>query len=307
MFQADRAILDSHEISTSAYVLFCYYCKFGGRDNPTCTASLGTAARDLKRDYTYLTRLRKELIAEGWILLHGGVTYLLKGIEEYTEGAQKLVSEVAKIASQSCENSKSRPPQKLRKQQVKVAKTASQSCENSKSHIKAEPAQLTSPINQQKAIHTPQPRRLPDLSPEREAEIREVHAHYCAAVETVPLDSAARGTLNRAVGEKGVAYCKKVIDGCALDDWPDRKFNNSIQFIFKNAERMGRLEKIARAKGNGNDKRNQPQPAKRTRADTINNRDYSWARGGDGGGGEDDGPDSRPLPNVAGLAAPTRR
>lgn len=96
--------------------------------------------------------------------------------------------------------------------------------------------------------HTARARKLPDLSPERQAEVAELHAYYCGRIEPAPLDAKNSGTLNRAIGEKGIAYCKKVIDGCALDDWPDRKFNNSIQFIFRDAERMGRLEKIARVK-----------------------------------------------------------
>jgi hypothetical protein len=265
VFQADRAILDSHEISLSAYALFSYFCKFGGRDNPTCTASLDRAAEDLKRDYTYLTRVRKELVAAGWIFIHKGTIYFLKGIEEYTESAQKLVSEVAKLATSSPKPERSKvaktASQKLRKQQVRVAKTASQSCENSKSHIKGEPAQLTSPINQS-ATHTPRPRKLPDLSPERKAEITALHVFYCEQVETIQLDARSAGTLNRAIGERGFDFCRDVIRGCALDTWEDRKFNNSIQFIFEKPERMNRLAKIAEAKngaGKGSASQNREQ------------------------------------------------
>lgn len=99
-------------------------------------------------------------------------------------------------------------------------------------------------------IHTSRPRGAPAFEPEREAEIVALHAHYCQFVEAADLDVTAWKTLSRALGEKGLAFCKKVVDGCALDDWPDRKINNSIATIFKNVEQMGRFEKIARVKSN---------------------------------------------------------
>lgn len=96
--------------------------------------------------------------------------------------------------------------------------------------------------------HIARPRGVRELEPEREADIFTLHGYYCETIEPAELDAAAWKTLNRALGEKGIAYCKKVVDGCALDDWPDRKFNNSIATIFKNVEQMERFTKIAKVK-----------------------------------------------------------
>jgi hypothetical protein len=80
-FVPDQAIDRSHELSGSAFRLYCYYCKRRDREG-VCWPSLKRSAEDLRMAYTYVCEMRKELVREGWIeLLKGGEVRPLVGFE----------------------------------------------------------------------------------------------------------------------------------------------------------------------------------------------------------------------------------
>jgi hypothetical protein len=235
-FIPDEAIERSGEVSPAAFRLYAYYCARRNKATGGWACGDKAAAEYLKVSRSRVCEARNELARAGWITLAEGdfVTPQLgfKPVEISTPPVE-ISTPVVEFPTGKVEIS-----------------TAS--VEISTALNKVLPAHSTSPTNQ--ATHIPRARKVPDLSPERQADISELHAHYCALVEAVPLDPNTSRTLNRALGEKGIAYCKKVVDGCALDDWPDRKLNNSVAHIFANGERMERLRKIADLKGGGNGK-----------------------------------------------------
>lgn len=76
------AIIESTEITPSAFRLYVYFCLRRNKHTGVCFPTLRRAADDLKINYSYACTMRKELVTKGWIeLFDGRFIRPLKGFE----------------------------------------------------------------------------------------------------------------------------------------------------------------------------------------------------------------------------------
>lgn len=78
----DEAIIDSNQVSQTAFRMFCYFCKFGGMNNNRVTVSLESVAEFFGIDYSNACRYNAELKRAGWIVKDRKQTVLIKGFEK---------------------------------------------------------------------------------------------------------------------------------------------------------------------------------------------------------------------------------
>jgi hypothetical protein len=76
------AVLESNDLTPSAFRLFVYFCLRRNGHTGVCFPTLRRASDDLRINYSYACTIRKELVSKGWIeILEGRFIRPLKGFE----------------------------------------------------------------------------------------------------------------------------------------------------------------------------------------------------------------------------------